>query len=300
MQTVLLVFFVITVLSLNYYWNFSSSPPLKVLGCLRTKDSEKYMPEFFNYHRSRGITHFEVYDDSVKAMKLNEPWITYHYVNGKKLKNEQDDIEKCFQNAIKSKNYDYVMNLDDDEYLFSNSLFKEFDARCMYFPIVYFGTIKSYKTGITPIDYVHRDKAVSPTNKHFIKNGAYGVSHKYYYHPNIHTHNVKKRRTKVIYRIPKTESENFRLIRDLSLNKIGGSYIHGNGMACELDDYSFIAHYTRSEADLKIRIDEFWKTVKGLSSRFSNEEKVNRYIKERNRTEMIDMRMHQMATKVFF
>lgn len=299
MKRFLIFLFVSNFCLFNLYWITSTPKKLKVLGCLRTKDSKKYMHEFFTYHLSRGITHFEVFDDSTEAMKLDYPWVTYHYVNGKKLKNEQDDVEKCFRNAITNGEFDYVMNLDDDEYLFGNHEFKKFEHRCMYLPIVYYGSIKSYNTGFTPIDFVHRDKIVKTDNKHYLKNSAYGLSTKFYYHPNKRTYKVKKRITKAIFKIPTNVSERYRMLRDLSINKRSGAYIHGNGMACDYDNYSYIGHYTRSNDDLQIRIKEFWKSIKGLSSRFSDETKVQNYIKERNRTDEVDLTLHHLASKVF-
>lgn len=299
MREVLIGLFIFLFVLFNYYATMAPIKPIQVLGCLRIKDSKKHMNDYFKYHFSRGITHFEVFDDSKVPMNIDHPQISYHYVNGKKLSNEQDYIETCFRDAIEGNRFDYVMNLDDDEYLFSNHIFKETDSRCTYLPILYFGSIRTYDTGITPIDFVHRDKTVALDNKYYLQNGAFGVSNNFYYHPKSYSRKVKKRITKAFYKIPDTDIGKFNLLRDLSYNKLSGSYIHGNGMACDFQEFMWIGHYTRSNEELKSRMNDFWKSIQGLKSRFSNTEKVRKYVSQRNRSDEVDMRLHTMSSKVF-
>lgn len=101
--------------------NSSNSIEIKptVYACVRTKNSFKHLNEFIAFHKLVGITHFHILDDSNRPMNIQSTkYITYEYVGNIQIRNENDHLIRCMQSAILVSKADYVMNLDDDEFVY--------------------------------------------------------------------------------------------------------------------------------------------------------------------------------------
>ena len=276
-------------------------PDINIHACVRTKDSVKFMREFLIYHVAQGINSFSIYDDSVKSDKeFFESFpnvINYQHVNGIKIGNENHFILKCLSAAIMSGEYDYVLNMDDDEFLFSTvgetvgkhlvdngySWFKYND--CVSNALYFFGTIKSNNSGYTTIDFVNRDRDVEGKDFYF------------FYRP--YSKRLKKRIKKSIFKVPVNLTDKVDLISHFSKYIKTGVMIHGYSKNCTDQTLIKVAHYTRDDQELENRIKTFWSSVKGLRKRFSNEKSVYKYLKERNRTEVVDTRLRNKSKKIF-
>jgi hypothetical protein len=271
-------------------------------ACVRTKDSVEFMREFLLYHTAQGIHTFSIYDDSNKPNKefFDEfPVVVfYKYVYGIKIENENHFILECLSRAIMSNKYQFVLNMDDDEFLFStqrgwtvaNHLsynmgewFKNND--CISNALYFFGTTKSKDTGYTTIDFVNRDRDVE------------GRDFKFYYRS--YSNRLKNRIEKAIFRVPLAHSEKNDMVTTFTNRMKTGVMIHGYSMKCTKQNFIKVAHYTRGEKELEMRLTKFWTTVKGLRRRFNNEEKIEKYIKERNRTDVVDTRLRNSSLRIF-
>lgn len=272
----------------------------KIHACVRTKDSIKYMEEFIKFHTNQGITSFSIYDDSpMDNSEFFENFSNirlYKHVYGIKIRNENHFIFECMVNGVLENN-DYILNMDDDEFLFPtvnskiNKLLVKYDKewfshkRCISNALYYFGTIKSNNTGLTTMDFVNRDR-------------DYHADHfKYYFRS--YSKSLKKRTEKAIFKVPKTTQGKSELISIFCNRMKTGVMIHGYSMNCNKQIEIKVAHYTRGSKEMTDRVTNFWKNVHGLEKRFSGQEKINNYIKERNRTEAIDMRLHDISNSIY-
>lgn len=287
------------------YFNETKQKKVKIHVCLRTKDSSKYIDEFLRFHAIQGITSFSIYDDSEEdnyKMYDTYPYVTeYKHVWGVKIPNENYHIWDCMTHALTSGKYDYVMNMDDDEFVFPvdpdttiGKLLERNDVKwfgnhwCISNPVLFFGSIQSQHTGFTTIDFVNRDRPVDP------KDTTLDVEFARYVNARKNSRGVKKRIEKAIFKVP----ENIPKLISLLGNYIReGVLIHGYGLKCYQQHYIKVAHYTRSDIELNARISKFWKNVHGLTKRFDNKRKINDYLKERNRTEYVDETIRKISIK---
>lgn len=261
--------------------------------CLRTKNSIQYLDEFIRYHTSHGVTSFSVYDDSDA---VNEAWaerypeiVQYTHVGGReKIPNENFYVWNCFVEALMEKNppYDFVMNMDDDEFIFTTSnqtmadavsSMKEVEARCFAMPLYFFGTKQSSHSGLTTIDFVNRERDYP--GDAFVR-----------YTRQFTDKHTKLRTTKAIFVVPDDITH---MISILGNYMTRGALIHGYGIECRKQDIIRVAHYTRSSEDLRTRMGTFWSGVRGLEQRFDAQAKRDKYIRERNRTDIIDMTLRR-------
>lgn len=88
--------------------------------------TERDFDEWFNHHIKLGFAHVYVYDNGVPfdlctACAKYGPRVSYHKVNGHIC--QFDIYERC----IKTSNADYLMPIDDDEYLWIDDEFKAID-----------------------------------------------------------------------------------------------------------------------------------------------------------------------------
>lgn len=280
----------------TYRWNVNVVPSstLKIHACLRTRNSIKYLDEFISFHTKQGITSFDVYDDSESpSYNFFKKWdnINYNYVGNIKIKNENHFIWECMANSIVSNKHDYVLNLDDDEFIYSTKSINlshyllHNNNMCISNPVLFFGTTMSSNTGTTTIDFIHRERDVNPAHTNL------DVDFASYMHP-YKTIHVKKRTEKAIFKV---SSDKGKLLSLLGNGIRHGALIHGYGLDCEKQHDIKVAHYTRSNNELQNRIVTFWKNVKGQRERFNNMKKIKKYVKERNRTEMIDTTIRDIS-----
>lgn len=275
---------------------FREKNQVRILGCLRTKDSRQFLDEFFKYHRAMGITTFYVMDDSEFSMNLKAPDMIYEYVGNQMIKNENENLEKCMQHGLLSGKYDYVLNLDDDEFLWGHS-FLHFKHKCVYLPVHFFGTKRTFSTGFTTLDFVHKDREVKRDNKYYVNKP---LAPEYYMHHSPNSMKFKNRTLKAIFRVPEEVVDRKSMFYKMKRNVKRGSMIHGYGMDCVFQDRLRIAHYTRSIDDVTRRMNTFWKNIKTLNRRFQNENGVRKYLKERDRTKYRENGMREIAMVKLF
>lgn len=270
---------------------------INIHACVRTKESKQYIEEFIRFHEKQGINSYSFYDDSKRDHSTYfgkfESVTLYKHVNGVKIRNENHFIFECMVNAIISNKYDFVLNMDDDEFLFptiadttiagilakNKHWFKS--AQCISNALYFFGTIKSNDTGLTTVDFVHRDRDVE------------GQDFMYYYRS--HSNRIKKRTEKSIFQVPGDINSKIDMISFFGNNMKTGVMIHGYSMNCTKQALIKVAHYTRGVEDIDRRTRTFWTNVRGLQRRFNNNNKVKNYLKERNRTEFFDKRLHDIT-----
>lgn len=292
------------IISMNKLPCFRTKP--KIHACVRTKNNAKHMEEFLKYHIYQGITSFNIYDDSDDEQSDlfgKYPSVTYKYVGEMTITNENYFIWECMVEAIVNGSYDYILNMDDDEFIFpvtgSSKTMSEilesndswfYNNWCIANPVLFFGTIKSSDTGYITVDFIHRDRDMNP--RHSRNNDPAFMR----YVASNSNKKVKKRIEKAIFKIPHDKA---RFLTLLGNGIRYGSLIHGYTMNCMKQHELKVAHYTRSNKDLKSRINTFWKNVHGLTKRFNNDKKVKNYLTERNRTEMSDSTLREISTVVF-
>jgi hypothetical protein len=263
----------------------------RINACVRTKNSIKHMHEFITFHSQQGITSFSIYDDTDRANSIffnKYQNVKYTHVGKEIIPNENHFIWECMKNAFLSNKYDYILNMDDDEFIYStkhdrisealvsNNWFEK--SWCIANPVFFFGTTMSNNTGKTTVDFINRDRDVSRLDTILDTEFARYVS------PTSDSH-VKKRIEKAIFKVPKNASKLLHLLK-IGIKK--GSLIHGYSLGCKKQHDIKVAHYTRSDDQLKDRIRSFWTNVHGLRKRFSNDNKIKNYKLERNRTEVVD------------
>ena len=278
------------------------SSAIKIHACVRTKNSIRHLDEFIKFHSFQGITSFSFYDDSNKDnsefFKKYPNVIFYKHVNGIKIRNENHFILECMSRAIISNDIDYVLNMDDDEFLFPTikgqkikSLIlshsnKWFESRwCISNALYFFGTIKSNNTGYTTIDFLNRDADVES-----------GDDFMFYYRS--YSTRLKKRTEKAIFKVPKMARDKAELISYFGNFMKTGVMIHGYSLDCAKQNKIKVAHYTRRNEELLTRVSTFWENVHGLEKRFNNDKTIENYIKERNRTDVIDTRLHDIGVYI--
>lgn len=243
-----------------------------------------------------GITKFYVMDDSELPMNLKASDIIYEYVGDQMIKNENENLEKCMAHALVSGEYDYVLNLDDDEFLWGNDI-PRFKHRCIYLPVHFFGTRRTYNTGFTTLDFVHKDRDVQYNNKYYVNKP---LAPEFYMHHSERTMKFRNRTLKAIFRVPEEVVDRKSMFYKMKRNIKRGSIIHGYGMGCVFQDRLRIAHYTRSMEDVTRRMNTFWTNVKTLNRRFQNEKGINKYLKERDRTTFRENGMREIALVKLF
>ena len=289
----------------NYNDHIAETPIIKapkMHACVRTKDSTRFMREFILYHTAQGIQTFSIYDDSEKNHKEffdDFPGVIfYKYVNGINIENENHFILECVSGVIMSGEYEFVLNMDDDEFLFSTtrdrtvaqhlSINKDVwfaNNECISNALYFFGSVKSNNTGYTTIDFVNRDRDVE------------GKDFKFFYRP--YSNRLKNRIEKAIFKVPSEYRGKVDMINAFTNRLKTGIIIHGYSMNCTKQTLIKVAHYTRSGKELEIRLAKFWTNVKGLRGRFDNDKKIKNYLKERNRTEFIDTRLRDTSIQLF-
>lgn len=294
-----LLFFTFFLISMHFVYHnfFQKYMKREILACVRTKDSMKYMHELILYYKYHGVTDFQIYDDSIQNNmiffnKYNN--VIYKYVGDVEINNENHHIQKCMKDALLLKRYKYVLCVDDDDFFYpSDATLKIIDilesnqkwfknSYCIAAPLTFFGTLRSYNTGLTTLDFIHSERPV--------KEDVYSR------YSSSSSNKKKKRIEKAIF---KSTSDNEDLLNLLDTKVKNGALMHGYGVNCEKQWQIKVAHYTRSEVELKKRISTFWKNIKHLKNRFSTKNNQFKYILERNRTEYKNNEVRKMALLVF-
>lgn len=296
----LLIIITVLGLTINVYRFVNKEGPRipKMHACLRTRDGLNYIDELISFHKKQGITSFNIYDDSNKDNSLffrGYPSVTYKHVGGVKVPNENYFIWECMVETIIEGDHDYVLNMDDDEFIFPSVTYKTilqliseyeknwFDnAWCIAMPVFFFGTKRSSHTGLTTKDFVHRDRDVS-------HNRTYPNDPSFFRYTK--NNRIKRRIEKAIFKIPKNPTKLLTLLGNGMRN---GALIHGYTLGCLKQSKLNVAHYTRDEHELKKRIETFWNNVNGLTKRFNTNKKIKAYLNERNRTEFMDERLRSL------
>lgn len=98
-----------------------------------------------------------------------------------------------------------------------------------------------------------------------------------------------------MYKTPPQYDDKLTLIEMWKRYMKNGALIHGYMMGCDVDMDIVVAHYTRSEAELKSRIKKFWNHIQTLERRFSKKKGIDKYLKQRDRTEQIDTRIRNFV-----
>lgn len=277
----------------------------RIHACLRTKNSLRHVDELLMFHSRQGVTSYHVYDDSENDNAYffqRYPSVSYVNVGGSRIPNENFYIWGCMVQAILAGGHDYVLNMDDDEFIFptdASSIAAVLDRHegkwfssnwCVASPVLFFGTTQSSKTGLTTVDFINRDRDVVASH---ITDGRDPVFTRY---ANGHTtKHLKARIEKAIFKVPETLEGRIKLISMLGNGMRAGALIHGYSMGCRRQHALQVAHYTRSDADVRARTKTFWAGVHGLEKRFDTDLKTENYLRERNRTEFVDTRVHDIA-----
>lgn len=270
---------------------------VRLIGCLRTKDSREYIEEYINYYIKMGVSKIHLYDDSEIPIKdLIYPHfrsrVQYTYVGNSISVSENDNIWKCYLEVlIHDLTATHIVNLDDDEFIFPRTnnesivqiLSKLPDMTCVTMPIYFFGTKNSTSSALTLKRYTNRDADVRPETK--IK--KLYVSRHYHRYKNANGKRVVRRIRKVIYDIRNKRED---LLHQLGLLMRQGELIHGFNMGCFAPENPqlAVAHYTREMSDLEWRVSKFWKSMGKIKGRFKNEKDVQKYFRERDRNEFED------------
>jgi hypothetical protein len=229
-------------------------------------------------------------------MNLKGDDIFYQYVGDKQIKNENEHLGKCMEYGLMSGKFDYVLNLDDDEYIWGDSFF-HFEHTCVHLPVHFFGTKRTFNTGYTTLDYVHKDREVQSNNKYYKDKP---LSPEYYMYVSSTSLRFRNRTLKAIFRVPEEIADRRSVFTKMKQNVKRGSMIHGYGMNCIFQDKVRVAHYTRSVEDVHRRIGTFWRNIKSLNGRFQSENGIAKYLKERDRTEQREDGMREISLSKLF
>lgn len=279
-------------------------------ACLRTKNSLEHMDEFIRFHVHQGITSISVYDDSDSDQsdffaKFNSVTF-YKHVGGKKIPNENYYIWECMVQAFLSERYEYVLNMDDDEFIhpvINNTSVLDlivqnpqwFDnSYCIASPVFFFGSTRSSNTMLTTVDFVNRDRDVEIADM----KSDYDPVFSRYVDVKSNRH-IKHRIEKAIFKVPHDAHQMTNLLSGLGNGIRNGALIHGYSMNCFKQHYIKIAHYTRSVENLNTRMKMFWKGINGLETRFNSNDKIRKYLKERNRTEFVDTTLRGITNRLY-
>mmetsp|Transcript_15293 Transcript_15293/g.19690 ORF Transcript_15293/g.19690 Transcript_15293/m.19690 type:complete len:366 (+) Transcript_15293:67-1164(+) len=293
----------LNVSDIGFGTDVSKSRTKTIHACVRTRNVHKYLNEFLTFHRAQGVTSFTIFDDSDDVKEIYAPDVDYRYVhtvNENQKQGENHYIWKCMSDAILG-DAQYLVNIDDDEFFYNRleneTVLTEIDSIlknnwCVIIPIHFFGTINSSKTGYTTMDYINRDRDVledkntnDPLYRRYIRQDS--------------KTGIKWRLVKAIFKIPESAKAKANLLTMLGNGIRGGALIHGHTLDCIKTANLKIAHYTRGTDDVYDRIHSGWKSIKGMSTRFANDKKIQNYLNERNRTRFVDETVKRIGQKVF-
>lgn len=270
-----------------------------ICGCMRTTDAYKDIDELINYYNVNGINRIYLYDDHIEQehlynLTLKYDGIRYEYIGNRTNKKESDVLKTCF-----TKMYDecqYFTILDGDEFIYSPHINKKLsaivpmiDSHCVNMPINWFGTSGNKKPQKYTIrEYVYRDQPVGGAKyDKFVKSKNVTIHSDYYEY--ARRNNIGIRTFKVFYNKEYITKDIYKLI----LKKASRGILHGYKINCKFVNPPLlsIAHYTRSEEELKFRMNNFWTTYKGLNNRFNSKRSQDHYVSVRNKNEQLDMRV---------
>lgn len=271
----------------------STASPTRIHACVRTKDNLKYIEEFIGFHFAVGITSMSIYDDSSVAMNIKHPNITYKYVGSDELlENENHYLLDCFHETILTRDVDFIVVIDDDEFLTPiigtniGAIVRKFSRyRCIQMPVYFYGTKRSAHTGLVTQDYVHRERDYEQDPwKHYNSDNS---------------NHVKKRIRKAIFKFPRTLEEKKDMMRLFAMFMRNGIIIHGYKANCALQEAIRVSHYARDMEDMDNRVSTFWQGIHGIRTRFDTDKKIRDYKRERDRNEQIDTIVAEISG-VFF
>lgn len=122
-----MIFIIVISYLFSYYLKFNNEKNVSKFAIMAIfKDEEQYIEEWLNYHINQGISHFYLYCNDPNISKYNfEPYKNYvTLINWTdKINNGSHTIQRqayydCVNNY--SKNHDFIMMLDIDEFLVNN------------------------------------------------------------------------------------------------------------------------------------------------------------------------------------